>query len=413
MKSKILMIGIFWVLSSHAFGAMTLKDSFLAARKNMETLKRADAVVQQSEELKIRARAAVLPNISGVGTYTRIDTPEAAGNSPFLLTKQYSAALRLTQPIIRGGAFAAYNLAKENILLAKFQKDASEVNLYQLVISAYYNLQIAQQDKKNLEEFVKSSQERVKEITDRTKIGRSRRGELAEAQAQYMSAVSQHKQGEINLQSAEKVFEFYTQMPPQEIGPLVNLPTLDGTLQEYTMRVKNRPDIKAQQQQVRVAERQVSIARSGHYPQLDLTSNYYFDRTGILATSEWDVGLAVVIPLFQGGGVQAAVRESVEGKRVAELNRSESERVAERDIAISYQNLLQVQEQLTFVRKAMERAEEAYKLNRRDYTNGIATNLEVLQSLNLYIESKRTYHSLIGLNHMNFRNLEAQIGVLP
>lgn len=392
---------------------VTLKEAFEAARKNMETLKRSDAIIEQSKELKTQARAAVLPNISGVGAYTRIDRPEGGGPSQFLLTKQYSAALRLTQPIIEGGALAAYGLADENLLLSKFQKDATEINLYQLVISSFYNLQIAQVDVTNLEEFKRFSSQRVKELKDRTRIGRSRKGELVEAEAQLLSAESQYKQGLINLKQSEEIFEFYTKLKPENISPLGELPVLTSSMESYLAKVRNRPDIRATTQEVKVAEKRVDIAKGGHYPSVNLTSNYYFDRTGVLASSEWDVGLAVVIPIYQGGGVSAQVRESVEGKRIAELNRSETVRTAERDVMISYRSLVEVQEQLKYVKAAMKRFEEAYDLNKRDYQNGLVTNLDVLQSLSYYIESKRAYTSILARAHMTYKNLEAQIGVLP
>ena len=403
-----------YLISSMAVAApMTLKDSFEAARRNMETLKRADATISRNEETEDRAKATILPNVSGVGSYTRIDTPSASGSSPFLLTKQYSAALRLTQPILRGGSIAAYQMAKENVLLARFQKDASELNLYQLVIGAYYNLYIAQIDVENLKEFMKLTKERVKELRERTAIGRSRRGELVEAEAQEKSSESQLQQGLIALQQAELTFEFYTQMKPGEIPPMGNVPKLQMSSQEYLNKIKTRPDILAVNQQVKVADRQIEVSRGGHYPSLDLTSNYYFTRTGVLETSDWDVGLAVIVPLYQGGSVQAAVREAVQSKRIAELTSSETTRVAERDMMINYQNLNQLMIQLEAVKGAYTKAEEAYKLNKRDYQYGLVTNLDVLQSLNYFIESKRTYNTLSIMAHMNYKNLEALTGVLP
>ena len=400
-------------MSFPAAYAVTLKQSFEAARMNMESIKRAESVVKQSEEQKIQARAAVLPTIAGVGSYTKIDPPEAAGASPFLLTRQYSAAIRLTQPLLRGGTVSAYQLAKDNILLSRYQKDATEINLYQLVINAYYNLNIAQVDVKNVDELLKYSRERVNEIRDRTRIGRSRKGELVEAEAQLLTAESQFQQSLISLQQAERTFEFYTRMKPGDLGVLNDIPKLNGSLQDYLSKVKSRPDILATVQQTKVAGRLVDISKGGHYPSVDLTSNYYFDRTGVLSTSEWDVGVAVVIPLFQGGGVQSGVREAVEAKRIAELTSSETLRAAERDVAINYQNIVQLQEQLKSLKKAMAKAEEAYRLNKKDYTYGLVTNLDVLQSLNVFIETKRSYNSLVAITHLNYKNLEAATGVLP
>lgn len=411
MKSSFFFLS--FLLSGSSFAAITLKQSFEAARLNMESIKRADSTITVSEEQKNRARAAVLPTIAGVGTYTRIDQPSAAGTSPFLLTRQYSYALRLSQPLLRGGTVSAYQLAKENILLSRYQKDATEINLYQLVIQAFYNLNIAQIDKSNVEELLKYSRERVSEIRERTKIGRSRKGELIEAEAQLLTAESQFQQTLITLQQAERTYEFYTQIKSEDIGTLPDLPEIKGTVEDYIAKVRTRPDILASEQQTRVAQQQISIAKGGHFPSVDLTSNYYFDRTGILATSDWDVGLAVNIPLFQGGSVSAAVREAVEGKRIAELNNSERIRTAERDIAINFQNLQQLQIQLKSLKQALAKAEEAYRLNKKDYTYGLVTNLDVLQSLNVFIETKRSYNSLVGIAHLNLKNLEASTGVLP
>lgn len=415
MKSSLYIVILFsFLLAPQGEAATTtLKESFEAARLNMESIKRADATITISEEQKIRARAFALPTVNGVGTYTKIDPPDAAGASPFLLTKQYSAAIRLTQPLLRGGLVSAYQLAKENILLAKYQKDATEINLYQLVINAYYNVSIAQMDVKNVAELLKYTRDRVKEIRDRTAIGRSRKGELVEAEAQALKAESTYQQSLISLQEAETSYEFYTRAKPGSIVVPSESPKVTQSLDEYLLKIRTRPDILAARQRTVVADRQISISKGGHSPSVDLISNYYFDRTGVLSSSEWDVGVQVVIPIFQGGGVMAAVRESVELKRVAELTSSETQRIAERDLAINYRNLELLQVQLKALKQALTKSEEAYRLNKKDYQFGLVTNLEVLVALNAFIETKRSYDSLVALAHLNYKNLEASTGVLP
>jgi outer membrane protein len=188
---------------------------------------------------------------------------------------------------------------------------------------------------------------------------------------------------------------------------------VQGSLTEFVNKVKSRPDILAIKQQIKVAESQISVAKGGHYPSLDLIGNYYIDRTGILATSEWDAGIVFTVPFYQGGGVQAAVRESVANKRIAELTSSETQRAAERELSILFQNYTQIQIQLEALKKALANSEEAYKLNQRDYRNGLVTNLDVLQSLNIFIQNKRSYDSLYAMAHMTYKSLEASTGVLP
>jgi outer membrane protein len=401
------------LMMSSAHSAVSLKDAFEAARKNMETLKRADSTIEQRREQLNRARATILPNVSGVGSWTKLDPPNGAGASPFLLTEQYSGAIRLSQPLLRGGTLAAYQIAKENVLLGEFQKNSTELSLYQLVINAYYNLAIATMDVVNLQELKDLSAGRVKELRQRAGIGRSRRGEMVQSEAQLLAAEAQYQQGVISLQQAQQNFEFYTQTKPDALAPLQPVPDNLASLNDYLNKLQTRPDLLAVEQQIKVADKQVTIARGAHLPSLDLTSNYYLTRTGILATSDWDVGLAVVVPIFQGGGAQAAVREAVAGRRIAELNSSETKRAAARDLGILYQNYREILVQLQSQKSAMEKAKEAYVLYRRDYSNGAATNLEVLNTLNVFITNKRSYDTLYAMAHMTFRSLEASTGVLP
>ena len=408
MYSLLLLLSISFVAN-----ATTLKESFEAARLNMESIKRADQGIVQREEQKGRAKAAILPTISGFATYNRIDSPAVSGLSAFTLQKQYSVGVRLTQPLIRGGVLGALNVANENILLAKFQKDATELNLYQLVIDAYYNLQILQTDLKNIVSYLALSKDRVAEIRARTKIGRSRKGELVEAEAQYFIVESEYQKRLIELTQIEKNFEFLTGMIPQEVQPLTEVPNVNGSLEAYLSKLSARPDILAAQQQVKAADYQVTVAKGGHYPNLDLVGNYYVDRTGVLATSEWDAGIVLSVPFYQGGSVLAATREAVALKRISELTARETVRTAERELSIVFQNFLQIQEQLKSQKNAMLKSEEAYKLNMKDYQFGLVPNLDVLQTLNVYIQNKRSYDTLYAMAHMTYKNLEAATGVLP
>lgn len=408
--------GLLLVLISYqSHSAVTLKEAFEAAKNNMESIKRAKSLQEASGELPTQARAALLPTISGVANETRIDEPTApAGvNRAFILTRQYSYALRMQQPILRGGVVSGYQLAKDQELLTQFQKDATVINLYQLVINSYFQYYQAQNDVKNLNELLRLSSERVREIRARTSVGRSRRGELVQAEAQLLTAQSQIDQGNINFNRAKENLEFFTGIDNIELAPLTIIPRELPGMTTYLDRVKTRPDLLASSQQVKIAERQIDVAKGGHYPQLDFVGNYYFDRTGALATSEWDAALVLSVPLFQGGAVQSRVRASAEQKNAAMMDYKQSLRTAETDVTVLYQNYVQMHSQLDALKKAVDKAEEAYRLNRRDYEYGQVTNLDVLQSLNIFIETKRTFDTLLAQAHMTYKNIEATTGVLP
>src|SRR5690606_30111772 len=100
-----------------------------------------------------------------------------------------------------------------------------------------------------------------------------------------------------------------------------------------------------------------SIAKGGHYPSLDFVGNYYLSRTGVLESSDWDVGFALSIPLYEGGSVSSSVREAAQGKRIAELQYSENLRAAERDVAFNYQSIIQLQKQLKVLSQGLSKSQ--------------------------------------------------------
>lgn len=402
------------LVSVPSFASVSLEEAFMSAKKNMETIKRADAEVGQADARKKVARSAFLPTISFEATDTRIDQPSLGNvNSAFLLTHQYSVGMRLRQPLIRGGVLSGFQLRDEEFLLAQFQKDFSHISLYQLLINSFYSLYQAQVDLENLEKLQKLSSDRLKEIQSLARVGRSRQGEVVQAETQLLTAKAQYEKGLQTLKEAQENFAFYTGEKEAKLVKGGNLPKSLQDFSFYSDKLNSRPDILALNQQLRVAGKQVDVIKGGHLPTVDLVGNYYFDRTGILQTAKWDVGVQVSMPIFQGGSVVSQVKEATEAKRVAELSASEQLRQAKTNLAIFYQNYGQIRAQLETLKSALKKAEEAYQLNQKDYRYGQVTNLEVLQSLNLFIDTKRSYDSLDILAHMTYKNLEASAGVLP
>jgi outer membrane protein len=391
---------------------LSLSQIFEASRNNMETIKKSKTLIEQSQERKHQAIGALLPTVRFFGTETRIDSPKAGFvNRAFLLTRQYSTGIRLEQPLLRGGSIAALNLRDEEILLNKFYETFELQNLYQLVIRSYFDFIKAKNDLILLQELLYLSQKREKELKHLTSLGRSRKTELIEAEAQTLSVLGKINQVEIYLKESQEHLLFLSGLRIDEIPSLDELTFSDSN--NLNVDISNRPDLRIKRQEVLIADEKVKIAKGGHYPSVDLFSNYYFDRTGVLQTSEWDLGVSVSFPLFQGGVVSSQVRESVAMKREAELKQMELDRQLQKDLRVlknTYQELIS---QMKILKLAVKKYEEAYSLNLKDYRLGQTTNLEVLQSLNLYIENKRAYQQVLVDTHAQKKILESFSGELP
>lgn len=398
--------------------ALSLAEVYHSALSNTEVMKRSQSRLEQAQEKKSQAVGAILPTVSLRGNFTKIDPPPAAPGSisRLTLTEQYSSAINVTQPVFRGmREYSVYRQNNTNILLNQYLKDSSKISLYQSVISAYFNLLIAEQDLKNLKVLEHYSRDRVQELKERVRIGRSRKGELLQAEAQLANTHAQLTDTEGLVEEAKTQLTFFMIEKNQLADDLVTevLPTKIQDLDFYLGRALDRPDLKARLAEIEIADEGISQAKGFHYPTVDMFGNYYLKRTGVLQDSKWDVGVTASLPLYQGGTTISLVREAVDKKYESSLTLEESKRAIQRDVSVLHESVTRALKQLQELETALHKSEESYKENLKDYRYGSVTNLDVITALNAFVETKRTKDRIYYQTLMSYKNLEAQAGVLP
>lgn len=402
---------------AQAANSLSLNEAYFYALKNMESVQEANLATEAQKEVKKQVLSQMLPTFSGFGNYTKIDPPNGAGANPFLLTRQYNAGLRLSVPLFRGGALSAYRYAQESVVLSKTRQKISELYLYQEMIDVYFQVLTLRKDFEGLGELLELSRKRIEEVRQRTKLGRSRKAELVEAVAQKHMVQLQMDELKSQIKKTSIKFEYYTNMKIEKLKSedyqFENIPSLETGLNELREKIKLRPDVLASLQEVGLNDREISVSKGSYYPKIDLTSNYYVNRTGVLSTSNWDASLSVSVPLFQGGGVKAMVKESLVKKRIARVRQSKIQRVALNELNQNYTHFFELKNQLSSVGAALEKAKESYQLALKDYRLGLVTNLDVLRSMNLYIDTKRKFQHIVILIHQNYIKLRSITGYYP
>ncbi len=372
--------------------AVTLDEYFDAALKRSEVIANQTELIRQAEERYHQARAAVLPAVNAVASRTWQDPIPAgtASNSPFP-NRQSLAALTLTQPIFRG--FREYAaLRQTQVLIGAQNQDYYNARrqLFRDVAQNFYDVLAFEQDLKNLEEQIYQNGQRETELKSRIRIGRSRTSEVLTVQSAISTLQAQREQLRAQLRAAREAFAFLGGL--DSATPLQDTERLPSTfepLDDYLQRLKLRPDIKAGQQRLTAAEESVTIARGANLPSVDLTGNYYFDRTGTLQDSKWDIRLSLTVPLYAGGGSQSKEREVLSQRTQAELSVSQLRRQAEQEVRTTYQSVILDQAQLEALTNATEIARRNYETQTREYRLGLVTNLEVLQALTAFQENQR------------------------
>lgn len=355
----------------------TLDDCFQAALKQSETLAGQTEQINQAEARYSQALAAVLPNFSLNGAYGYAQ--EKAGPA----ASQTVAKLSAVQPLFRG--FREYAALRQSGNLITAEKEAwhwAGLQLYRDVAEALYTLQSLETEHAHLEIQLRLYDQRIKDLQDRVRIGRSRDSEVLSVQAAQaaLQAQDQEQQGLVSV--ARDLMAFLTglprdsqyQNPPPFAMAVEPLETCLG-------RLGGRPDIAAARAQAEANREAVGIAGGGHWPEVDASGNYYLYEQGVSPEDAWDAQVALTLPLFQGGAVSARTKEAQAQFRQSELTLRRLTRLAEQEIRSEYATLQSALAQRAAWEKASGLAHKNYLAVLREYNLGLATNLDVLKAL--------------------------------
>lgn len=391
--------------------AVTLEESYKSALTTNVTDKIHDSRINQSVELKKQQQSGFLPYVNLRGTYLKQD------NVP---DDQRTIGMGLTQNLYNGGKTkAAVDNAETFIQMSRNQREIDHRNLYLRVIESFYTLYLNINDMKNIDLLLKQSKERSEEIRKRTQIGRSRRGELLQAEAQLASAEALSSAGLGLIKESTEEFIILTGLTAND-KPDIQIEkyspdTIDvKSSEEYFQKALAQEDVENRKLEIERIDRQADVAKHYYLPSLDLAANYLIDRQGgntfVTRNSEWDVGLALVFPLYEGGFSRSRARETAERKTEAVLELNDYERALKREVSSRYEIFRRYYDQIKPFDLAMEKGKRSYEEAVKDYRLGLVSNLDVLSSLNIYLENKRNAERTRIQALMTKKMLDAFVG---
>jgi len=387
--------------------ALTLDDTFAQAMVRSEVVATQVELIRQAEERYRQANAAILPTLSGIASYTWLD--KGAADTTTNPTRQPYARLTGTQPLFRGfREFAAIRQSKALVGAQSDDYQNARVQLFKDVAQNFYDVLTLERDLVNLDEQIGQYQQREKELQDRVRIGRTRPGEVLTVQATISTLRAQVEQTRIQLSTARDIFAFLSGLPAATpLRDTEMLPSNLDAIDDYLMGVVLRPDVKAAQRRQVAAQENITVARGAHLPSLDLNANRYLERTGSLENVDWDVQLALTVPIYSGGSVQSRVREAQSLSDQAELATTRARRLADQEIRSFYQTVVLDRARLDALEKATGAAKSNYETQRGDYRIGLVTNLDVLQALSTYLDNQQSLDRVRYNVKLNYLRLQA------
>ncbi len=363
---------------------MNLWDVYALAVKHTETLASSAENVEQAKAQNSEALGAWLPQIYLNDTYAGQSSQYITGSASSLFAPpDNSFYLSGAETIFSGlNQVAALQGASANIDVQNYNLRNQSRQLLLNVANAFYNV-LALEEATTAYEKSKELNEQTLEVEKKwQKMGRSRTADVSNTQAQLAQVLADMENTRTQLvQARENLSTLANIAADQSLASDETYAVPAYTAQDAETKVDVRPDVKAAQSNVTVADAQLLQAHGEHLPTVAVEGQYFLQKDGGSPTADWNLQLVASLPLFEGGQIVAQEDSAASKKRQAEMQLSLTRRTAFDDVRQAYKSLIQSAGQTDAYQKAVDAYQSAYQDVLHDYKLNLTTNLELLQTM--------------------------------
>jgi len=364
------------------------------------------------------ATSEALGDVDFIATKQRQDltVDSSAGGSlggSFVDPDRNERKFTISQPLFQG--FKAIGALTGAGSYKREQKEAwirAKELLYRDVAFAFYSVLRFKKEIQINREIHKLLQERVRELEEREKIGRSRLSEVVTARTGLKTLEANLAGIKGSYSTAQFLLEFLIgiSIEGRKLEDKESDNVGSRNLGDFLLFADERSDVKAAEQAVKTAKSGIIVAQSGFWPTISFNHNQYMRREGFNNKVDWDLLFTVDVPLFSGTATVGQVKDSWSIMKQKKLSLSLAKRQAELEIKQSYEGWHFSRERHLAMNEAVALAEEDYKLQSDEYRRSLVNNLDVLTSLRTLNETSRDANEAFYQMKQDEARLKVAIG---
>jgi len=407
---------------------LTLDQAIELALEQSDALAASRAGADAAEARARQVKAGFFPIISASGSYTRLDEAPYMDASQFgdmfaplmvpfdYLVDQgyldpatleglsgngadriylgdddiYSLGLSVTQPLFTGGALlSAHGAARHAAAAGVLNADRTEDQVRYDATEAYMALVAARAAVVVTDGMLTQMQSHLSDVEALYEEGMLIESDLMLARVRMSEIELNHSRAGhlVGLAGAALSFAIGIDVDTviEPVDTLEEGDVLGGDLQALTEQaLARRPDLAAMDEFVGAADNGVTHALAGYFPQLVLMGNYNWDRPNREYEPEfydhWSATLALQMNVFDWGGTSGRVSEARAGFTQAERARDMFEDAVRLEVKRSYLTHNEVVHSLAIAEEGLVQAQEAMRVGRESFRNGLATSSDVLDA---------------------------------
>jgi outer membrane protein len=430
--------------------AENLLQVYQDAVKNDPLVREADARRMAALEAKPQARGLLFPQVGINGQVAtrngnsqsvfnqRVDNDNDPLTPPVIVTvpnRQKSDSdfwnyqAQATQTLFRWDQWQELKRADSQVALAEANYRVAQQDLMVRVATRYFDVLAAEDTLAAAEATLQAFTRQLEQAEKRFEVGLIAITDVQEARAAHDSATAGVIAAKRALASSNEALreltgEAYTSLDkPSEQMPLDQPQPLDEQAWVTDALEKNL-NVIAARLGVDVATRNVSIARSGYMPTVDLFAQHSeFDanatqtNNGLRGPADTNqkqdtIGLQFTIPIYTGGTTQSKVREQVYLQRAERERLEGAMRKAERDTRDAYLSVIAEKARVQALAQSVKSNKTALEATEAGFEVGTRTTVDVLDARRRLFEAERDYARSRYDYLINLVKLKSAAGVL-
>lgn len=310
-----------------------------------------------------------------------------------------SLSLGVVQPLYRRDRLMRLEQADWIADQAEASYAGVEQSLMIRTASAYFEVLQAQDALEFKQQQKKAIERQLDQAKQRYDVGLIPITGVLEAQAGYDQANTDEIIAANDVDARYEALREIIAYKPKQLSSLKEevplLPPDPAKLEDWVSKgLENNPSVRAASDATQVAQKEMDVQYSGHYPTLDAYANYTLARTGNELSVDADtasIGLRLSVPIYTGGYVSASTRQARSYLLAAQEQLDQARRAVDRDVSDSYRNVHAAISAVKSLKAGVVSAQSALDATTAGFDVGTRTMVDVLNEQSKLFQAKSNY----------------------
>ena len=368
------------------------------------------------------ARGAMGPSVNLSYEYTHYDErPETSGIA-FGVQDQFDMVLNVNQPLFTGlRLLSQYQRAGLNRELLESRLAQTELQIILEVQTAFLDLLKARKNVQSAEDALVRLESVLTVAEAFYEVGVRPRLDVLEAEVDVARAERDlvNARNNVSTQTVRlnTLLDYGLDPGIRFVGDLEYRPVDIDIEQSVIKALRNRPDMRVAEKSVAIGEKNVTVAASGFYPDIDLNFDYIRtgDDPGVQGTqfsdaSEWRIRGQLRWAIFEFGQTYYSYRESQENLSQLEAEYRDLKREVLFQVQSAFLNVQDAEKRIMAARKGVEAAREAFRMAQERYQAQVGTYTEVLDAQASFSEAEATLTAALADYHSALARFNFAVG---